>query len=222
MGYQWLNNRLKYVGLLLPYKLCVNLEALLRYPRIIRNYSEYMREEWKQLSPYLPAQAVRTLDIGCGIGGINEFLYETYGVQLEEIFLVDKNKIESRIHYGFRSTSSAYNSLSLAKSYLVNRGVSKEVIHTVDVDKEILPKDITFDVILSLQSWGFHYPVQTYLDYAKQHLARRGVLIIDCRKGTDAMETLERHFAVSVIDDKPKCIRVSCQHKTRKLQSPLT
>jgi SAM-dependent methyltransferase len=208
---QW-RNKLGHVGSLLPYKLCVTLEALIRSRQIIRRYSEVMLAESKQLLPFLPGAATRILDIGCGIGGINEFLYNRYKDSLTELYLADRNEIRGRIYYGFHPRASAYNSLSLTESYLVGRGVPKDILHSVDVGRKALPDNIDFDIILSLLSWGFHYPIYAYLEYVKYHLARDGVLIIDCQKDTDGITTLEKHFTVSIIEVTSKFTRVQCHH----------
>jgi SAM-dependent methyltransferase len=209
-----------YWRILLPYKIRVDIEARLRYNQIIEEYYEDQQKEWKQLSAHLPAQVTNTLDIGCGIGGINEFLYKHYSASRSvDVFLLDRNYTAERVFYGFHQDAAAYNSLSASKSYLVGRGVPKEAIQIIDVDRDALPPDISFDVILSLFSWGFHYPIQTYLEYVKGHLARNGTLIVDCRKGTDGIKILRRHFVVSVIDDRPNSTRVKCQHLAEGVSS---
>jgi SAM-dependent methyltransferase len=202
--------------------LWISLEARLRYRKILDRYSERLQKEWEQLSPHLPAQAARTLDIGCGIGGIDAFLYEHYSsAQSVSIFLLDRNDTERSIYYGMHDDAAAYNSLAASKSYLVQRGVPKEAIHMMDAGRDALPQDISFDVILSMLSWGYHYPIQTYLEYVIGHLARNGTLIVDCRKGTDGLKTLREHFEISVIYEDSKDIRVSGQWRNTATQASI-
>src|SRR5262249_27500704 len=154
--------------------------------RILDEYCRQMNREWERLRPFLPARASRILDIGCGIGGMDEFAYRAYcpGGPVE-LFLVDRNRFEGQVFYGFAKQGAAYNSLELSKKYLTAKGIPQRVLRTINVETSELPMGIQYDLIMSLLSWCFHYPVDVYLKYVKEHLAPDGTLIVDCRRNTD-------------------------------------
>ena len=63
--------------------------------------------------------------------------------------------------------------------------------------------------MISLISWGFHYPVETYLDKAYDVLVEGGSMIIDVRKGTNGIAMIKNLFGeVDVILDAEKFQRV--------------
>jgi len=68
----------------------------------------------------------------------------------------------------------------------------------------------TVDLIISLISWGFHYPVDTYLEKAYDLLNKDGILILDVRKDTNGLDLLtQRLGAYKVILETAKYSRVS-------------
>lgn len=63
--------------------------------------------------------------------------------------------------------------------------------------------------MLSLISWGFHYPVSTYLDRVRELLSDDGVLILDLRRDTGGLEDLRRAFRqVEIVRSADKFDRV--------------
>ena len=149
------------------------------------------------IAPHIPDHIRSSLDIGCGVGGINEFIYGQFGsMNLDRITLADRDEVADVMRYGMSADPSACNSLDLSVEYLVSVGVPRAAINTVDLNTTSLPEDETFDLIISLISLGFHYPVTVYLDYLVDHLADNGVAIMDCRQGTDGIDLLEEHFNV--------------------------
>ena len=154
--------RLARIGFLrrfLSYKALVAIEAVLAPGRIIREYDQVNRGGWEEIKPHLPQKAGRVLDIGCGLGGIDELVYGHFSrFGPVELYLADRDHVSETVTYDFAPESAAYNSLALTQAFLVGRGVPPEAIHTVDVDKADLPEEVSFDLILSFLSWGFHFP----------------------------------------------------------------
>ena len=206
--------RLTRIGFLrrfLSYKSLVGIEAFLAPERIIREYDQMNRGWWEEIKPHLPRKADRVLDIGCGLGGIDELVYDHFSRSGSvELHLADRDHVSETVTYDFAEESAAYNSLALTRAFLAGRGVPQEAIHTVDVDKDGLP-EVSFDLILSFLAWGFHFPVETYLDYAKDHLSPAGVLMLDTRTGLDALELLGRHFKAEAVYQDPKITRIKCR-----------
>jgi len=174
-------------------------------------YYDDMLDEFETLKPYLPKKVTRILDIGCGIAGIDALLDIHYRSSqstspLESITLLDKNGC-SKIYYNFEEEAAHYNSLDLALRFLRMNGVNTQV-NLVDIDNKPFPSEM-FDFVISLISWGFHYPVSTYLDIVYEHMMDGGILIFDIRKEQNQELLLTSKFkSVVVIQDTKKSTRV--------------
>jgi SAM-dependent methyltransferase len=171
-------------------------------------YYDDMYREFETIRSYLPDTASSILDIGCGIAGVDILLHQhylAYNDCLKEITLLDKEG-QSDIYYNFEQEGAYYNSLTLAEKFLRMNGVTTQ-ISVVDILKSSFPSG-TFDVIISLISWGFHYPVSTYLDVVYDNMAENGILILDVRKNQNQEVLLTSKFeTVKVIHDIGKAQR---------------
>jgi len=124
--------------------------------------------------------------------------------------LIDKSAIDVNLHYGFKDQGSFYNSLLLTRSFLVENNVPEERIFVQEANAEnIIEFNQQFDLIISLISWGFHYPVATYLKSAFDKLKTNGMIIIDVRKDSNGIEELKEEFKeVNIIKEFSKHFRV--------------
>lgn len=159
-----------------------------RTSKLERLYEQELNEDFNTIQESLPTSAASVLDIGCGLAGIDLFLYRHYGGQVD-LHLLDRDGI-SELYYGFHAEAAFYNSLSMAESLLTLNGVSKDRVTTYNVGQTDLPDSVRFDLIISLISWGFHYPVSTYSDLVKKSLVAGGTVILDIRKGSGGREEL--------------------------------
>ena len=192
------------------YNLAVVLEALLTKPRVERLFREDMEREYATIKPHLPKHSHRILDIGCGVGGIDVLLDQHYRAkgQAVDIYLFDKTEMPKKVYYGLEQNGCYYNSLAVAKEMLVSNGAAPERIflqedrsdHTIDFKTK-------FDLVISLISWGFHYPIQTYLDQVYTLLASGGTLILDVRKGTEG-EIRQKFGNAMIISEARKYVRI--------------
>jgi len=170
---------------------------------IAKCYEADIGRTYESIKAYLPENCSRVLDIGCGLGGIDLMVYNHYNGNVE-LNLFDYSKVDDKIHYGYQNTGSIYNSLELSKEFLVMNGVDESKIKIHDAENEF-PVG-RFNVVLSILSCGFRYPVSTYLDKVKNFLD--GVAIFDIRKDTDQIEELKANFNhVDVIAEYKKCYR---------------
>ena len=187
----------------------VELEAALFQSRIARLFTQDMNKEFLTLKDSLPSHVGKILDIGCGVAGIDVLLYHHYGGKAD-IYLLDKSVLDKNVFYYFEETGSFYNSLSLAKQLLVLNGVSQEKIYTQEAtDENQVLFGENFDLVISLISWGFHYPVSTYLNVVYEKMRSGGILILDVRKDTDGEELLKKKFGTtSTLLDEEKYKRL--------------
>jgi len=173
-------------------------------------YATDLRAEYETMRPHLPATVDSILDIGCGLGGIDVYLDRHYD-RTPRLSLLDRDTV-SDIYYRYEQTAAAYNSLALTEKLARVNGIDADRLRTVDVDEAGYPRDETFDLIVSLLSWGYHYPLETYLDDVTETLAPGGTVILDVRKRTDGRATLSEAFdSLSVVEETGKRARIAAR-----------
>ena len=168
-----------------------------------------MKKEYLIIKPFLPQTAYSLLDIGCGLAGIDFMLSRHYSHNIK-IFLLDKTQVDDTIYYGFKNKGSIYNSLPLAKSFLAmnNVDIGNIFMQEVREDNKIVFQS-SFDIIISLISWGFHYPVSTYIQEVYEKLNLDGILIIDIRKNTGGEDEIKKVFGnYKIIDESIKSMKI--------------
>lgn len=191
------------------FKTTVALKSRLYSRELVAAFNEDILADYDNIKSYLPPQATAVLDIGSGLAGIDIHLSRHYNHAVE-VHLLDKTAVEDRIYYSFTDRGAYYNSQALTKSILEYNEVPAEHIYTHEAEE---PFDCfgpaRYDVITSFISWGFHYPIDTYLAQVRQSLKPDGVVIIDLRKDTDGIAALKTAFAhVEVIFEASKKQRV--------------
>lgn len=174
-----------------------SIETRLRAREIKQQYAAEMADELHALRPFLPEKTARILDIGCGVGGFDALLYNHYaaGGDEPELCLVDKSSFSDDIVFGFKQEASAYNSLGVTGKLLEQNGVPAAKIRTVEADDFATIADLECGLVISLYAWGFHFPIDTYVEQVARMLAPDGRLIVHIRKDTDGIDVLKRHFA---------------------------
>jgi hypothetical protein len=141
----------------------------------------------------LTAPAI-AIDLGGGLGGVSACLSKFWPDC--EFVIVDRNGREGRkINYG--EDFGKYNQLEETGKFLESGGVKHRMVN-IDVQ----PPPAEADLIFSVMSWGFHYPVETHLAWAA---SASPLAIVDCRAGTGAHASLRKGFSeVKLISEYPK------------------
>lgn len=163
---------------------------------------------YNTFSQYLPVNAKNIMDIGCGMAGIQVFISAHYDHKID-ITLVDKNGVSDHILSGFAKSKdefSYYHNFEQALNLLKVNNVPIKNIKTCDLFKESFPS-APFDIVISLLSWGFHYPI---LDY-KPNVKPGGIIIADCRNGTNGFDELSKLGKCTIIHQAKKFNRIVCQ-----------
>jgi len=167
-------------------------------------WQEYGREieaTFATFRGYLPETADNILDIGSGMAGIDVLLGKQYPEAT--LHLLDKSGVSPKINSGFNNRAedfSHYNDFDAAKDLLSANGVTNPVV-CHDMHRDAFPVE-SFDVVVSLLSWGFHYPIATYAPKCW------GVMVVDVRKGTDGEAKLGEIGDVKVVHEGQKFRRV--------------
>ncbi|OFW52511.1 MAG: hypothetical protein A2163_08170 [Actinobacteria bacterium RBG_13_35_12] len=120
-------------------------------------------------------------------------------------------KIDDNIYYSFREKGAFYSSLKVTENFLITNNVPRHLIKLCEVyeNNYDLNTAMNADLIISLLSWGFHYPVDTYLNTVLKILKNNGRLIIDIRKRTGDYEKINKQFkSLNIISESIKKYRL--------------
>ena len=182
----------------------------LRLTKISEMYFSDLETIYNNIKEILPKNAINVLDIGSGMAGIDLFIANHYNYTAN-IYLLDKEGESDKIVAGYHHNQdnfSHYNCFEFANNFLVRNGVPISKIHNIDISTRPFPSKIKFNLIISLLSWGFHYPIDTYIDAVYEGLSEDGILIMDIRKDTRGEYILEKYFGtkpILLIQEKNSC-----------------
>mgnify|MGYP006113518573 CR=1 FL=1 len=91
--------------------------------------------------------------------------------------------------------------------------INSKNIYTYDVDKSEL-KVIKYDLVISLVSWGYHYPIETYINYLKESSDKKTIFIFDVADEYISIQDVKKYFnKIDIIDKylkKHNQIRLAC------------
>ena len=181
--------------------------------KINKSFYRDISIEFDRFKSYLPNPVNNILDIGCGVGAINIFLNKFYENR-PKFHLLDKNYVSNKIVYGFKkSKTEGYNNLEVTKKFLEANDINLKNIYTYDADKNEL-KAIKYDLVISLVSWGYHYPIETYIKYLKESSNEKTVFIFDIADEYVSIEDVKKYFnKIHIVDEylkKHNQIRLVC------------
>ena len=175
------------------YDKIVSFIAAIYRRKILIEFNSDIQGDYKVIRDHLPVKCSKILDVGCGIAGIDIFLYNHYSLNNISFYLLDQSKVDKTINYGFGQHGEFYNSLLVARETMIINGVPEVNINLLEANESNeIPMQESANLVLSLISWGFHYPVSTYLNNVYKILCDKGILIIDIRKGTDGIRYLDK------------------------------
>lgn len=143
------------------------------------------------IKKYLPNSVETVADIGCGLCLIDLGLARIFPTA--KFWCLDKTEMDNGVVSGFHQDYTFYNELDLVKEFLVQNGLNESRFYLIEHPQEIPAQP--YDLILSLLSCGWHYPVGKYLNFIQENLSKDGALVIDVRLGNSDVELLERNFS---------------------------
>lgn len=162
---------------------------------VLRKYRAWLARDYESVRRFLPERVGALCDVGCGIAGIDVLLFRHYGEPPDlQVHLVDRTATSELVTYGYKGDGEFYNSLAIAADTLAANGLPRSQVHTHEASPNGTLAVGPVDLVVSLISWGFHYPVATYLDAAHEALTPGGRVILDVRQGTDGEEEVRRRF----------------------------
>lgn len=159
-------------------------EGCERWLKVQRPQGDYRKEielDFLMIEPHLPERVESILDIGCGMAGIDVFLKRKYPTARLELLDGDG---DMRPSYGFNRRCKPYNSRQATAELLKANGVSIDRWHDIGTKDELKA-----DLVISLISWGFHYPLAMYkasglciADLRREYEEPRGKVIYQALK----------------------------------------
>jgi SAM-dependent methyltransferase len=160
-----------------------------------RFYWESCCKDFEQIKHFFNP-GTTALDIGCGLAGVDFLLMRD--INDMDITLFDLDRVDTEIRYGYSWEPSAYNTRAAVVDFYQLNGTTMPRYVTA------FPVDLRFDVIISLISYGFHYPVETYLKEVIETLKPGGVLVLDIRKNSGQVEKICRFFRDALLIEDTK------------------
>lgn len=133
-------------------------------------YGAHVLEDYENMKPHLPAGVKTILEIGCGIGALSVHLKRHYPEAA--LHLLDADTVTRDGGAGYSNKPDQYNSRAVTELMLSANGFTVDKWYNIG-HKGLLEADL----IVSLASWGFHYPLSTY--------RAKGLAIVDLRRGVE-------------------------------------
>jgi SAM-dependent methyltransferase len=150
------------------------------------------KNEIDTFKDFLPKTCKNIMDIGCGLGIINILLNKFYK-DTTSFYLLDKNRIDKKIKYGFSPNYESYNDLNETKRILLENNINENNLFLFDVEKDI-KIDSKIDLVISLKSMGYHYPIETYLQLLRKCCNQDTIFIFDVSEGYFNENSFKKYF----------------------------
>ena len=163
-------------------------------------------KEFETFKNYLPKSLKNIMDIGCGLGIVNIYL-NNFSEKKPFFFLLDKNKIDKKIKYGFSANYESYNNLNETKNILLENHIDISCIHLFDVEKQFQINK-KMDLVISLKSMGYHYPINTYIELFKNCCTKDTIFIYDI-----SADKYDENYLKNFFDD----VKIIYEEKTNNI-----
>jgi SAM-dependent methyltransferase len=166
----------------------------------IDSYMKTNLKFFQAIRPHIPKKCHKVLDIGCGIGLLDLFIYRNAPDEKPDLYLFDKSvdltapSSASIAPTGFNDLYVFTASLAQSARFLELNGVADRHIHLCEVGTWSISNGAPFDLVFSRKSWGFHYPLSEYLDEVVSSVAGQGALITDVRADQGGERMLQASF----------------------------
>ena len=167
---------------------------------------ELFLKEFETFKHFLPNSVNNIMDIGCGLGIINVYLNNFFGKK-PIFFLLDKNRIDKKIKYGFSSNYESYNDLNETKNILLENDIDSSSLYLFDVEKQFQINK-KMDLVISLKSMGYHYPINTYIGLFKNCCTKDTIFIYDIGDNQ-----YDENYLKTIFDD----VKVIYEEKTNNV-----
>jgi SAM-dependent methyltransferase len=179
----------------------------------IVEFESKAERDYRTVKDWILPEYKAVLDIGSGLGGVDIFIGNETNIHTINIMDGD-GTVEKTSSY--REDTSAWCDRKIAKD-LIERNVPFEcrvIDHPPDPSLTI-----PIDLVISLKSWGHHYPVAVYLGLVERSLAPGGRVIMDIRhrRGNGLQYMQDNGFQrIGATYETPKCLRMVFERGTKR------
>jgi hypothetical protein len=148
-------------------------------------YADGLHANLAAIRPFLPEKIEGVLDIGGGMGGIDALINHEYGGNLD-VVIVDGDRDQPQVPKE-KGAGKTYSNCAAAFEFLCANGVvhPKFLIAPAEpeakFEKALLSTIEPVDLVLGVQSWGFHFPPALHMPLAYAFSKVGTVWILDVR-----------------------------------------
>ena len=173
--------------------------------RLDLTFSEIVEYDMALMRPWLPPDARRILDVGSGIAAIDARLNQIYPGA--DFYLLDKAAVAD-VRYGMETEQEFYTSQITAQRLLSWSGIDLGRVHTMEATPSYTVDASEFDLVVSLFSWGWHYPIGAYAEAVGEATVPGAILIADIRNWEGGEILLDYFKELSMIEllDGHRCV----------------
>jgi hypothetical protein len=143
-------------------------------------YMQDVEQDYKDIREFLN-HTTNLVDLGSGMGGI-DFMIKRLHPNIH-ITLLDGEQVEAGEHYGYKEDLKFYSNNAVAKQFFDDNELAVDFY--LAQDDLVLP----CDTLISLNSWGFHYPINRYINFVKNN--RPKIIILDIRSSRQNLNELQ-------------------------------
>jgi len=158
--------------------------------RLDLTFCEIVEYDMALMRPWLPEDARRILDVGSGLAAIDARLNQVYPEA--DFYLLDKTAVVD-VGYGMETEQEFYTSQITAQRLLAWGGIDLGRVHVMEATQNYTVDASEFDLVVSLFSWGWHYPIGAYAEAVGAATVPSAILIVDIRNW-EGEETLLNYF----------------------------
>ncbi|MDC0737867.1 class I SAM-dependent methyltransferase [Cognatishimia sp. SS12] len=164
--------------------------------RAFADISEEFEVILSSLNGWVPKSVA---DVGCGYGFFSLLCARAFNSNL---FLIDVEENDHR-HFGFSKEGAAYSSLQRAEQFLAKNGAGNVKVTSLNPLETDVCSAGDIDLAVSLLACGFHFPVDSYLEFFEENVVPGGRIILDIRqkKFESQVNTLAHLGHIEVISD---------------------
>lgn len=159
---------------------------LAKNPEFVRSFLEYTLKTAKEDARGILNSTIKhgckntesIASIGCGNGFVELYLAKLMKPKI--LYLIDIEETPGKHHHGINIEGAGYSDLSQTKKFLEANLEHPPIIVLINPQKYSLPA-IKAQLIISILSAGFHYPINSYSEFIMNSLDSSGILIFDQR-----------------------------------------
>ena len=204
----------------------VSKDEIYNNKNFIAELEKKMSENFPQNGSYLIQKMAiekdvdSILDIGCGLALTDLCLY-TVMKKKPQLYLLDGSfqSNDNFVHVASGAYEENYQmtfNIKATRDFLIMNGVNQDHINFIAPSSKSLNHLRDINLVISITSWGWHYPFDVYWEGVKSCIADNGKIFLDLRKKFIDISILKKSFKEVEIEEKrTDWLRVTCHKPIR-------